>query len=166
MRTLDFTVTSPSVLWDSIFKQIEDIDRQFEIPNKVNQVLCSADFPCSDMYEDENNALHIDLAVAGMDIDRMSIYFDEKYLYWELKKKEVEKDADGNEIVKEDKRKWVKRGIKSPDTAKVRFFIDQSRYNVEGISITKNDGILSIVVPKKDSYVIKKTFDIKGLLGN
>ena len=155
-----YLTTSPLAIWEDIFNELDKNFNEFEpcIPNKVSNAICSSGFPKSDIYEDEDNALHINLAVAGIEKERMEISFDKDYLTWKLKKVEVEKDADGKEIIKEDKRKWIQKGIKNPDTSSVSFFVNQTKYDVNKTEINLSDGILKITIPKKDSYVTKATF--------
>lgn len=154
--------TSPYSLWENILEELDKKFDEFEpcIPNKVSNAICSSGFPKSDIYEDEDNALHINLAVAGIEKERMEISFDKDYLTWKLKKVEVDKDENGKEIIKEDKRKWIQKGIKNPDTASVSFFINQTKYDVNQTVIDLSDGILKIKIPKKDSYVTKASFVI------
>ena len=100
-----------------------------------------------DIYEKDGNYC-IEMDLPGYDKKDIDINFDNKYLTITVSKEEEEKDEEKNYIRKE----------RSYGSYKRQFFLGD--INEEEIKAEFNNGILKVIVPKKEVVDTKKKIEI------
>ena len=119
----------------------DDFDSFFLPAQKRNEMKC-------DIYE-ENNEYHIDIDIPGFDKKDISIEVKDGYLNVKASKEKDEKEERKNYIRRERSYGVYQRSFALGDL------------DVDNIDAKFNNGILSIVIPKKEEVNTTKTIEIK-----
>ena len=119
----------------------DDFDNFFLPAQKRNEMKC-------DIYE-ENNEYHIDIDIPGFDKKDISIEVKDGYLNVKASKEKDEKEEGKNYIRRERSYGVYQRSFALGDL------------DVDNIDAKFNNGILSIVIPKKEEVNTTKTIEIK-----
>lgn len=119
----------------------DDFDSFFLPAQKRNEMKC-------DIYE-ENNEYHIDIDIPGFDKKDISIEVKDGYLNVKASKEKDEKEEGKNYIRRERSYGVYQRSFALGDL------------DVDNIDAKFNNGILSIVIPKKEEINTTKTIEIK-----
>lgn len=119
----------------------DDFDSFFLPAQKRNEMKC-------DIYE-ENNEYHIDIDIPGFDKKDISIEVKDGYLNVKASKEKDEKEEGKNYIRRERSYGVYQRSFALGDL------------DVDNIDAKFNNGILSIVIPKKEEVNTTKTIEIK-----
>lgn len=119
----------------------DDFDSFFLPAQKRNEMKC-------DIYE-ENNEYHIDIDIPGFDKKDISIEVKDGYLNVKASKEKDEKEEGKNYIRRERSYGVYQRSFALGDL------------DVDNIDAKFNNGILSIVIPKKEEVNTTKSIEIK-----
>lgn len=105
------------------------------------------DMKC-DIYEKENNVV-VEMDVPGYNKNEINIDINKGYLTIELEKNEEKNDEEKNYIRKE----------RTYSTTKRQFYVGD--IDEEKIKANFNDGVLKIIVPKKEEIISKRKIEIE-----
>ena len=107
----------------------------------------TTDMKC-DIYEKENNVV-VEMDVPGYNKNEINIDVNKGYLTIELEKNEEKNDEEKNYIRKE----------RTYSTTKRQFYVGD--IDEEKIKANFNDGVLKIIVPKKEEIITKRKIEIE-----
>lgn len=117
------------------------LDSYMPIFQKLPMELCSnPSSPPVDIYRDKERSLHYLWAVAGYNIDQISVEFEDGYLHLTLDKEESKKEA-------KDK-VYLTRGIKYGKIENKYFVGD--KYDTKKVTAKLKEGILEVIIPMKE----------------
>lgn len=108
---------------------------------KTNDMKC-------DIYEKDNNVV-VEMDVPGFNKDEINIDVNKGYLTIELEHNEEKNDEEKNYIRRE----------RNYSTTKRQFYVGD--IDEEKIKANFNDGVLKIIVPKKEEIVSKRKIEIE-----
>lgn len=108
---------------------------------KTNDMKC-------DIYEKDNNVV-VEMDVPGFNKDEINIDVNKGYLTIELEHNEEKNDEEKNYIRRE----------RTYSTTKRQFYVGD--IDEEKIKANFNDGVLKIIVPKKEEIVSKRKIEIE-----
>lgn len=103
-----------------------------------------------DIYEKDNN-YYIEMDIVGFSKDNISIECDKGYLTITAEKSIEDNDEDDN-------KNYIRRE-RSYGKYKREFYLGD--INTDEINASFNDGILNIIIPKKEKISTKKQIEIK-----
>ncbi len=144
---------SPFSEFDRLFEVMSDPN--FKPTNKQKSCICSTQFPHSDIYEDDDKNLKIEVTLPGWSEDELKADFKNDYFI--LKgKKEPAKES----------RKWIQRGIKQTTEFEVQFFVDPRRYDANGdkVKFSLEKGILNITFPRNAAIIENQRYSFGKLV--
>ena len=107
----------------------------------------TTDMKC-DIYEKENNVV-VEMDLPGYNKNEINIDVNKGYLTIELEKNEEKNDEEKNYIRKE----------RTYSTTKRQFYVGD--IDEEKIKANFNDGVLKIIVPKKEEIISKRKIEIE-----
>lgn len=119
----------------------DDLDSFFLAPQKRHEMKC-------DIFE-KGNEYHIDIDIPGFDKKDISIEVNEGYLTVKASKETEENEEGKNYIRRERSFGTYQRSFALGDL------------DVDNIDAKFNNGILSIVIPKKEEINTSRTIEIK-----
>lgn len=99
-------------------------------------IVSDVSFPPMNVYFDNDKSLVYEIAVAGIEEDRISIDFKDDHMLFEI----AEKKTEGEPI------KYLKHGIRS-SCVKTRHFVPASKYKQTDAKASLKDGLLTVVIP-------------------
>ena len=125
-------------MFDTIFKDLGRVTPQRYIYQNT--------YPPLDVFVNEDTyELVMEFAVAGIPRDKIHLTVDGEYLNLNIEK--AENKAEGY--------KCIQQGIKKSAISK-KFFIPQSRYDLDAIETFLEEGLLTISIPAKEESKPKK----------
>lgn len=139
---------------EALFNNDKSSVKVYKFPNAIDKNLCGNNNPPSDIYE-LNGDYHIDFACAGYSEDDIDINYKENYINIHFAAPKSQDYESKKDYI------CIKRGIKRSEET-VPIFVDTRKYNVNKISVTLKDGILSIVVPADKNFVQEYQIGING----
>jgi HSP20 family molecular chaperone IbpA len=129
-------------------------------PSRFNRAIASSDWPPTNcVIDQETKNLKFEVALAGVKEDEINLSFDGDYLRLIVDRKT------GDKSLKEGETKSdyvVQRGFKSVDHAEVSWTIDPRYYDRDGVDVTFENGLLTVIIYPRSEVAPKKV----NLFGN
>lgn len=118
----------------------------------VGSDYASAQFPPCNIYQDEEDNLVYEFALAGYSKDEISLSYKDDYITLKSNRADVE-EKDGKK-----KKVYAQRGIKCRNFS-TSYYVPLSKYDVSKLKSTLKDGLLKVTIPYSDKAKPKE-FDI------
>ena len=103
-----------------------------------------------DIYEEDGN-YHIEMDIVGFNKDDITIECDKGYLTITAEKSTLQNDESSN-------KNYIRRE-RSYGSYKREFYLGE--IDTDNVDANFNNGVLSIVIPKKEEVITKKQIEIK-----
>ena len=142
----------------SMFEVLAAFDQLFEnsifpesfFADRTVSYVCPSFPPVNVSVDKEKKDLRFELAMAGIEEDRVSLTFSGDFMELTIEPKEKDKSE----------RSYLVKGIKEVSKLTNKYYVPISRYDVSAVKAEFNNGMLIIDIPVKEDAKPKK-IDIK-----
>lgn len=111
---------------------------------RFEKSVCSNSFPPSNMYITSLKDLVIEVALAGVNPNDVSVELVQNTISLKVKSKDS---------VKEDNKSYIQRGLKFAMDNEVMWKIDVNKFDVDNITVDLKNGLLTIKVPPRNKVI-------------
>lgn len=111
---------------------------------RFEKSVCSNSFPPSNMYISSLKDLIIEVALAGVNPNDVSVELVQNTISLKVKSKDS---------IKGEKKSYIQRGLKFATNNEVMWKIDVNKFDVDNITVDLKNGLLTIKVPPRNKEI-------------